>query len=333
MPIHEVLGFISALVIGLSLGMIGGGGSILTIPVMVYLFDIPPVLATAYSLFVVGVSSLFGSLSYIKKGLMNYEIAIVFAIPSFVAVFLTRKILIPFLPNELMQLTGSWGAEIWLGLAVVLGIILSALFIMRWGVHENTTFLKVGLLMLPATIMVFSMRFWIIPALPQEMILLGDFVLTKNLAIMLLFALVMAGASISMIRGDSQKVGIDPNKKFNVLIVLVEGLAVGTLTGIVGAGGGFLIIPALVILAGLPMRQAVGTSLLIITVKSLVGFMGDVSQQNIDWDFLLLFSSISMLGIMIGTGLSDQVSSTSLKRGFGWFVLIMAIIVLFLELI
>lgn len=328
----EVLGYVAASIIGLSLGMIGGGGSILTIPVLVYMFGISPVLATAYSLFVVGVSSLFGSLSYMKKGLLNYKTAIVFAIPSFIAVFLTRKLLIPFLPDNLLSLTGDWGFELWFGVALVMGIILSAIVIMKWGVHQNTHVLKVALLMLPATIMVFTMRQWVIPSLPSEMLQFGDFVLTKNLGIMLLFALVMIGASISMIRGRSETDESEINKKLNVPIIVVEGALVGTLTGVVGAGGGFLIIPALVLIAGLPMKQAVGTSLLIITVKSLIGFLGDVSNRPIDWTFLLTFTGLAVIGILIGTKLSDLIPARVLKKSFGWFVLGMAIFILFKEL-
>lgn len=333
MELLEILGFLSAIIIGVSLGMIGGGGSILTIPVLVYLFKVDPVLATAYSLFVVGVSSLFGSFTYMKKGLLNYKTAIVFAIPSLVAVFLTRKMLIPYLPDELIAIAGGWGSELWFGLVLVLGIVFSAFVLMKWGIHQHASFLKVALLMLPATLMVFTMRQWVIPSLPENMLELGGFVLTKNLAIMVLFALVMLGASISMIRGRTEPQTVDGSQKLNVGIVVIEGVLVGTLTGIVGAGGGFLIIPALVIIAKLPIKQAIGTSLLIITVKSLIGFLGDVSNQTIEWVFLLEFTGLSVLGIFIGAKFSDKVPGELLKKGFGWFVLVMAVFILFKELI
>jgi uncharacterized protein len=106
------------------------------------------------------------------------------------------------------------------------------------------------------------------------------------------------------------------------------------LTGLVGAGGGFLIIPALVILSKLPMKQAVGTSLLIIAAKSLIGFTGDVSnaEYEIDWSFLMIITAIAIAGIFLGNWLSHKVSSEKLKRGFGWFVLVMGIYIIIKEL-
>jgi len=116
-------------------------------------------------------------------------------------------------------------------------------------------------------------------------------------------------------------------------MIALEGLIVGGVTGFVGAGGGFLIIPALVMLAKLPMKQAVGTSLMIIAVKSLFGFLGDLGNQSIDWGFLALFSLLSIIGIYLGTYLSRFVSSAKLKPGFGWFVLIMGLFILAKETI
>ncbi|MEX2597731.1 MAG: sulfite exporter TauE/SafE family protein, partial [Salibacteraceae bacterium] len=110
------------------------------------------------------------------------------------------------------------------------------------------------------------------------------------------------------------------------------GLVVGVLTGLVGAGGGFLIIPALVLLAGLDMKTAIGTSLLIISAKSLIGFLGDVSNYIIDWEFLLIFSSIAIVGIFIGSFLSSKIDGQKLKSGFGWFVLIMGVLILIKEI-
>jgi uncharacterized membrane protein YfcA len=261
----EIIGYALATVIGISLGLIGGGGSILTLPILVYLLGINPVLSTAYSLFIVGSTSLVGSVSYMKKGLVNYKTAIIFAIPSFIAVFLTRK--------------------------------------------------------------------YLMPAIPDELFTLGNFVVNKDLGIMVLFALVMLMASYSMITDNKPEADENQALKYNYPLIAAEGLVVGTLTGVVGAGGGFLIIPALVLLVRLPMKMAVGTSLLIIAAKSLIGFIGDLGNQTIDWKFLLIFTGLSIMGIFVGTYLTKFIPGEKLKKSFGWFVLIMAVYILVKEII
>lgn len=265
MDILLIIGFAAAVLIGVSLGLIGGGGSILTVPVLVYILGVDPVLATAYSLFVVGATSLVGAGNYMKNGLVNYKTATVFAIPSFIAVFLTRK--------------------------------------------------------------------YLVPALPDPLFTVGEAVISKNIGIMVFFALIMLAASYSMIR-NKKCVDCDENEeiRFNFPLIALEGSIVGVVTGIVGAGGGFLIIPALVILAKLPMKMAVGTSLLIIAAKSLIGFLGDVSTQTIDWKMLLIFTSLSIVGIFIGSALSKKINEKALKTGFGWFVLLMGIYIIAKEL-
>jgi uncharacterized membrane protein YfcA len=261
-----IIGFAAAIFIGVSLGLIGGGGSILTVPVLVYILGVNPVLATAYSLFVVGSTSLVGAGTYMKKGLVNYKTALVFAIPSFIAVFLTRKFLVPALPDPLFTV--------------------------------------------------------------------GEAIITKNIGIMVFFALIMLAASYSMITAK-KCVDCDENEPvvFNFPMIALEGSVVGVITGIVGAGGGFLIIPALVLLAKLPMKLAVGTSLLIIAAKSLIGFLGDLSTQTIDWQLLLIFTSLSIVGIFIGSALSKKINEGILKTGFGWFVLVMGIYIITKELL
>lgn len=262
----SILGYLGALLIGVILGLIGGGGSILTVPVLVYLLYINPVTATAYSLFVVGVTALVGTVQNIKKGLVDFKTAIVFSIPAFIAVYATRK--------------------------------------------------------------------YLVPALPEVIATVGDFVITKNIAIMLFFALIMLLASLSMIYTKKEGNPIPEVKvKFNYVLIIAEGLVVGVLTGIVGAGGGFLIIPALVLLAKLPMKKAVATSLLIIAIKSLIGFIGDVENLTLDWSFLFVFTGISIAGIFIGIWLNKFINANKLKRGFGWFTLGMAIYILYKELV
>lgn len=266
MEIIALVGYAAAIIIGVSLGLIGGGGSILTVPVLVYILGIDPVLATAYSLFVVGSTSLVGSFTYMRKQLVDYKTALVFAVPTFIAVFLTRK--------------------------------------------------------------------FVVPSLPDPLFAMGEMQVTKSIGIMVFFAIIMLAASYSMIKGSGKKDSEEENEvKFNIPLIAVEGLVVGLITGLVGAGGGFLIIPALVLLAKLPMKMAVGTSLLIIAAKSLIGFLGDVSNQVIDWNMLLIFTGLSIVGIFIGSSLSKKINEKALKKGFGWFVLIMGVYIIFKELI
>jgi uncharacterized membrane protein YfcA len=263
MEVIDIIGYISAIVIGLVLGLIGGGGSILTVPVLVYLLGIEPLIATAYSLFIVGVTALVGAIRNLQKGLVELKTAVVFSLPAFTAVYLTRKYFLPAIPDVLLQ----------------------------WENH----------------------------------------VLTKNMGIMLFFAIIMLLAALSMIRSGSSSTKDSTGKKGAYPLIVVEGFGVGVLTGLVGAGGGFLIIPALVLLGGLPMKRAVATSLLIIAVKSLIGFIGDVENMVIDWFFLLPFAAFSIIGIFLGVGISKRIDGKRLKKAFGWFVLIMAVYILYKE--
>jgi uncharacterized membrane protein YfcA len=169
------------------------------------------------------------------------------------------------------------------------------------------------------------------------MLHMGDFVLRKPIGILILFALIMVAAAYSMIRkprsADRPTTDNPQPTSFNYPLILVEGIVVGTVTGIVGAGGGFLIIPALVLLAKLQMKQAVGTSLIIIAAKSLIGFTGDLKgSEVIDWTFLLVFSAIAIGGIIAGSLLSKRIPNEKLKPAFGWFVLVMGITIIGREL-
>jgi len=263
----EIIGYFASALIGVSLGLIGGGGSILTVPVLVYLFGIDPVLATAYSLFIVGSTSLVGAFPKYKEGLVNVKTAVIFGIPAIMAVYATRAWLVPMIPNP-----------------------------------------------------VFS---------------IGDFVVSKAMLMMGLFAILMVFASYSMIRdkkSSSKEAEVTGPQKFNYPMILTEGAIVGVLTGLVGAGGGFLIIPALVLFSKLPMKQAVGTSLLIIAAKSLIGFTGDLSHYEMDWTLLGVVTALAIVGIFIGNRLSHSVDGEKLKKAFGWFVLIMGIYILIKEL-
>lgn len=263
-----ILGYFSSVLMGLSLGLIGGGGSILTVPILVYLFGVAPVTATGYSLFVVGLTALFGSFSYIKAKRVDFQTAILFGIPSFFGVYLSRNKIVPLIPAQIVDLNG--------------------------------------------------------------------FLITKDLLMMLVFAVLMIFASFSMIRTNptneaKAKATIAPWKSY--LFIAIEGLVVGAITGFVGAGGGFLIIPALVLLRGLSMRLAVGTSLMIIAVKSLFGFLGDLKNNpNIDWQLLLTIGAIAVVGIFVGSAISPKINEKLLKKSFGYFVLVMGSFILIQQL-
>lgn len=263
----EIIGYILALIVGISLGLIGSGGSILTVPILVYVMAIDPVLATAYSLFVVGVTSLVGAIQSASKKRVDFKTVLIFGIPSIFAVYMTRAFLIPIIPDELFDV--------------------------------------------------------------------GGFTFTKSIGLMVLFAVVMILAAVSMIRPcpDCQETE-GSEIRYNYPLILVEGILVGTLTGLVGAGGGFLIIPALVILARMPMKLAVGTSLFIIAAKSLLGFIGDIQASTaIDWNLLTLFTGLSVVGIFAGIYLSTKVAGNKLKTAFGWFILVMGVYILIKELL
>jgi uncharacterized membrane protein YfcA len=247
----ELIGYICSVLIGLVLGLLGGGGSILSIPILVYLFHVDAVTASAYSLFIVGTTSLVGAIPKYKEHLVNIKTGILFGIPSIISIFLTRK--------------------------------------------------------------------WIIPAIP-DVIFHGDsFVLTKRILLLGLFGLLMVLASISMIKGGLKDINSD--HRYNRVLVSVEGLLIGLLTGLVGAGGGFLIIPALVLLTGLKFKTAVGTSLFIIALNSLTGFLGDVLNYEMDWYLLLSITTLAIAGILIGNKFSKLIPSVVLRQWFGWFVL------------
>lgn len=330
-----IAGFVAAIAIGFTLGLIGGGGSILTVPVLVYLLHIDPVLATAYSLFVVGISSSVGAFSYMKKGLLNYKTAIIFAVPSFIAVFLTRKFLVPVIPEQLFSIGKlDITTEVLFILILIIAMLGVSLISLNKVFRGNKKHIRAFLLVTPAAIMVFLVRQFLIPNIPDDLIVIGDFTLTKGVGIMLFFALIMLLSAFSMIKGQNEKTFEKEPKGiiYNYPMIVVEGAVIGTITGLVGAGGGFLIIPALVLLAGLPMKMAIGTSLLIIAVKSLVGFLGDLGNQNIDWVFLLSFTGIAIIGIFIGTYTSKFIDSDKLKKAFGWFILVMSGYIIIKEL-
>lgn len=263
-----LFGYIASLLIGVSLGLIGGGGSILTVPVLVYLFGVEPMLATSYSLFVVGSTSLIGAVNNYRQGQVRMQTALLFGLTSIVTVLLVRRYLIPLIPAVLVDF-GSWQ-------------------------------------------------------------------LTKSGATMILFALLMLLASFSMIRSRAAATSALNEGQPDVaayIRLMLYGVLIGLVTGFLGAGGGFLLIPALVFLVKLPMKQAIGTSLSIIAMNSLIGFLGDWAAIELQWSLLLPVAGLAIAGILIGGRLGRHLDGARLKKGFGWFVLAMGVFVILKELL
>jgi uncharacterized membrane protein YfcA len=260
--VMEIFGYLFSILIGVSIGLVGAGGSILAVPILVYLFSINPTLATTYSLFIVGITSLLGAFRHYQLGNLKFRLALSFALPSVISLLIVRKFLLPQIPESIAHF--------------------------------------------------------------------GSFHLTKNILLMLVFAALMVMASLSMIKKTKEK----KVEEQNLMKLVIIGFFVGMVTGFLGAGGGFLIIPALVLFAALPMKQAVGTSLLIIFINSLIGFSGDMIN-GVAIDFYLLFkiSIVAIVGMLIGVQLSKKIAGEKLKPGFGWFVLFMGIYIIAKELL
>lgn len=260
----ELLGYAGAVLMGFSLGLLGGGGSILTVPILVYLFGQDPVTATGLSLFIVGTTSGAGILSHHRQGNIEWRTASIFGAASIFSVYATRR--------------------------------------------------------------------WLVPALPDPLLRVGGVAVGKGETILALFALVMLLSAWSMIRRRNHPVHTGDGR-LHLPSLLLIGLLVGLLTGVLGAGGGFLIVPSLVLLAGVDMKRAVGTSLLLITVNSFIGFLGDRHVHLADHVTILLpFLALAMLGIVVGARLGKRTSNAKLRPAFGWFVLAMGTYILLREL-
>lgn len=262
----EILGYLASIFIGISLGMIGSGGSILTVPVLVYLLGLSPLAATASSLFIVGATSLVGGLRAYSKKQVDFKAVTEFGIPSIFSIFITRH--------------------------------------------------------------------YLLPAIPQHLFSIGGLPVSKEMFLMIFFALLMLAASFTMIRGqdESTHTTIPAERPDRSLALVLQGLAIGLITGLLGAGGGFLIIPALVLILKLPMKMAVGTSLLLIAINSLFGFLFSLNQFQYNWNVLLVFTLLAIAGIFIGSRLAEKLPNASLKKGFGWFILLMSIYIISKEL-
>jgi len=263
----EIVGYIASVLIGISLGMVGSGGSILTVPVLVYLMNINPLLATTSSLFIVGTTSLVGGLMAYSKKMVDFRAITEFGLPSIFSIFITRN--------------------------------------------------------------------YILPALPDNMFVLGSIEVSKSMFLMVVFAVLMLIASFTMIRSQDNSTSIsrsETSRQHKVLPLVILGILIGFVTGLLGAGGGFLIIPSLVLYLRLPMKTAVATSLLIIAINSLFGFLFSLKQFEYNWTVLIAFTILAIAGIFIGSRLANKIPGSSLKKGFGWFILVMGIYIIVKEI-
>lgn len=257
----EIIGFILAVLIGVSLGLMGGGGSILTVPLLVYFFQVNPFLASTYSLVIVGVSSLIGAIPFIKKGEFHIPAIIQLGIPSVIVVSLTKYFLIPLIPEQF----------------------------------------QVG----------------------------NGIICRSDKLLLVFFSLIIILASSAMIRKQKNEI----QKNVSVIQLVFHGVLTGFLTGLVGVGGGFLIIPVLVLVCKIPMKKAVGSSLIIILLNSVIGLVSSKNLASFDYSLLLKITSFSVVGIVIGSYLATKIDGNKLKKGFGWFILLMGIGILLKELI
>lgn len=250
-----VLGYSLAIVMGLVLGMLGAGGSILTVPILVYFLKVKPVIATGYSLLVVGSAALFGSINHWRSGNVYLKTTLLFALPAMFTVLFTRTFIVPSIPASLLGVP-------------------------------------------------------------------------KDSFIMMLFASLMLMSAIYMLKPLPLKTEDYVQHSQRLPKILAGGVGVGLMTGLVGAGGGFLIIPTLIAFFDLKVKEAIGTSLTVIAINSLVGFKGDIASGiTFDWPLLTLFISLTFIGIALGTSLGKNIQAPILKKLFGVFVLMISILI------
>ncbi|MEA5573525.1 sulfite exporter TauE/SafE family protein [Calothrix sp. UHCC 0171] len=251
-----IIGHLLAACIGITLGLIGGGGSVLALPILVYVMGIPPKSAIAMTLVIVGTVSLLGVIPHWRAKNVNFKTALIFGSATMVGAFVGAKIATLPIVTETFQ--------------------------------------------------------------------------------MMLFAIMMLVAAVFMIRRSSKPVAADdtlafyppPVCKYCWLWLMTEGLAVGVLTGLVGVGGGFAIVPALVLLGNVPMKQAIGTSLLIIVFNSVAGFLGYLGHVSLNWNLMFSFIVAASIGTIFGAYLAEFVPASRLQKSFGYFLLAVAALVL-----
>ncbi|MDO5735664.1 MAG: sulfite exporter TauE/SafE family protein [Propionibacteriaceae bacterium] len=246
-----IVALLLAIVVGVSLGLLGGGGSILAVPILTYVIGMPPKEAIASSLFIVGITSVVGLYSHARAQRVRWKTGVIFGLAAMAGAF-----------------TGG---------------------------------------------------------------LIGGFI--NGAVLMILFAIMMIATATAMIRGPKKGAGdtSEEPKALPLVRVILDGALVGIATGLVGAGGGFLIVPALNLLGGLPMAVAVGTSLLVMSMKSFAGLAGYLFSVQMQWPIVLAFTAMAVVGSFIGSALAGRIPGASLRKGFGFFVLAMGAIVLVQE--
>ena len=258
-----VFGYIAAILVGLLLGLLGGGGSILSVPILRYLFDFSAETATGYSLFIVGVSGLVGAFIYFRNNLLHLPALLNFGVVASVVSFLNRKYVVANIPNELFSF--------------------------------------------------------------------GAIVITKDFFIMMLLVVLMLLAARSMMR---QTETLNEQKKVSIAAFLVAGFLVGVFTSLVGAGGGFIIVPVLMGVYRIPLKTAIGTSLSIIVLNALAAFAGEASTGSIiEWPFLLTFTAFATVGVFVGIRVAQNTDAKKLKPFFGWFMVALSVYITVKEII
>lgn len=239
-----------AVFVGVALGLLGGGGSILTVPLLAYVAGMDAKQAIATSLLVVGVTSAVGAVSHARAGRVQWRTGLIFGAAGMAGAY-AGGVLARFIPG---------------------------------------TILLIG------------------------------------------FAVMMIATAIAMLRGRKSGIESVEVQRIPMVKVVGEGLVVGLVTGLVGAGGGFLVVPALALLGGLPMPVAVGTSLIVIAMKSFAGLAGYLSSVQIDWTVALMVAAAAVVGALIGARLTAMVNPDTLRKAFGWFVLAMSSVILAQEI-
>lgn len=264
MGLIAILGYIGAILTGLVLGLLGGGGAAVSIPILVYAFNVPPSLATGYSLLIVGFTALLGTVQNLRQGLVRYKALVRCGLPALISIYIMRRFLIHSIPATFFTLYG--------------------------------------------------------------------FKLTKDTFILLLLAFFMAMVARNMIsaaKPDKKEV-----KQTPYISVLFQSIFIGLFTGMVGAGGGFLLIPLLLASEPMEFRNATATSLTLVTLNSFIGFAGDV-QSNIviNWPFLLSFLGCSIAGVIIGIRIAHRIDNKKLRQIFGYAMMGIAIFIVIKELL
>lgn len=261
MSMFALAGYSLVMIMGVTLGLIGAGGSILAVPILVYFFGVKPVIATGYSLLIVGCTAFVGASNYWKSGAVHLKKAVAFAVPAMISVLLTRLIVIPAIPEA------------------ILGV-------------------------------------------------------SKDSIIMTLFSLLMLMAAASMLKPPSKGDECSTENSAQSTRLILGSSIVGVLTGMVGAGGGFLIIPSLITIFKFNIKEAIGTSLTVISINSLVGFNGDLANGiPMDWVLLSAFLSMTIIGVLVGTALGKRVDGSHLKKLFAIFLVILSVVIVLSELI